>query len=117
MERRCTVVEVPLRVESAFRDMKSPLAMRPIFHQLQERAESHIFVCVLAYHLLVAIEMLLHDNGLSISWETVRKILSTHQVVTGVFLTADQRRLGLTTAGYRQTRFRASPRIVLPLES
>lgn len=81
------------RVESAFRDMKSPLAMRPIFHQLQERAESHIFVCVLAYHLLVAVEKLLHDSNMPVSWETVRKELSTHQVVSGVFVTDDQRRL------------------------
>lgn len=70
------------RVEAAFRDMKSPLAVRPIYHQLQHRVEAHIFVCVLAYHLLVAIEKLLHDAGISSSWETVRKQLSTHQVVS-----------------------------------
>jgi hypothetical protein len=36
------------RAENAFRDMKSPLAERPIFHQLERRVESHIFLCVLA---------------------------------------------------------------------
>ncbi len=41
------------RVEAAFRAMKSPLLERPIFHQLQHRVEPHIFLCVLAYHLLV----------------------------------------------------------------
>ncbi len=70
------------RVESAFRDMKSPLAVRPVYHQLQNRVEAHIFVCVLAYHLLVAIETLLKKSGISSSWETVRKQLSTHQVVS-----------------------------------
>lgn len=70
------------RVEAAFRDMKSPLAVRPVYHQLQHRVESHIFVCVLAYHLLVAIEKLLHDAGNTSSWETIRKQLSTHQVVS-----------------------------------
>jgi hypothetical protein len=44
------------RAEDAFRDMKSPLAERPIFHHLEHRVEGHIFVCLLAFHLLVAIE-------------------------------------------------------------
>ena len=42
------------RVEAAFRAMKSPLAERPIFHHLEHRTQTHIFLCVLAYHLLVA---------------------------------------------------------------
>jgi hypothetical protein len=36
------------RAENAFRDMKSPLAERPIFHHTERRTESHIFLCVLA---------------------------------------------------------------------
>ena len=40
------------RVEDAFRDMKTPLLERPIFHHLQHRVQTHIFLCVLAYHLL-----------------------------------------------------------------
>ncbi len=52
------------RAESAFRDMKSPLAERPIFHQLEQRVEAHIFLCVLAYHLLISIEKTLLDQGI-----------------------------------------------------
>ena len=44
------------RAESAFRAIKTPLAERPIFHHLEHRVETHIFLCVLAYHLMVAIE-------------------------------------------------------------
>ena len=44
------------RVEAAFRALKSPLLERPIFHQLEHRTQTHIFLCVLAYHLLVCIE-------------------------------------------------------------
>jgi transposase len=43
-------------VKNAFRTMKSPLAERPIYHKLEHRVETPIFLCVLAYHLLVAIE-------------------------------------------------------------
>jgi transposase len=72
------------RAEDAFRDMKTPLAERPIFHQLLHRVESHVFLCVLAFHLLVAIEKTLLDNGVHSSWATVRDTLKTHQVSTVV---------------------------------
>ena len=77
------------RAESAFRDMKSPLAERPIFHQLEQRVEAHIFLCVLAYHLLISIEKTLLDQGIHTSWPTVRETLKTHQVCTIVLPTSD----------------------------
>ena len=76
------------RAENAFRCMKSPLAERPIFHQVQRRVETHIFLCVLAYHLLVAIEKTLFDQGVHTSWASVRDALATHAIVT-IVLPAD----------------------------
>ncbi len=70
------------RVEDAFRDMKSPLLERPIFHHLKHRTRTHIFLCVLAYHLLAVIEQYFLDQGIHTSWATLRDELSTHQVVT-----------------------------------
>lgn len=75
------------RVEAAFRAMKSPLMERPIFHQLEHRTQTHIFLCVLAYHLLVAIEKRFLDQGIHTSWGSLRQQLSTHQVVTVVLPT------------------------------
>jgi transposase len=75
------------RAENAFRCMKSPLSERPIFHQLEHRAESHIFLCVLAYHLLVAIETTLLRQEIHTSWATVRDLLATHEIVTIVMPT------------------------------
>lgn len=72
------------RVESAFRSMKSPLAERPIFHHLERRVQTHIFLCVLAYHLLVSIEKMFLDAGIHTSWATLREQLRTHQVLTVV---------------------------------
>lgn len=77
------------RVEAAFRSMKSPLMERPIFHQLENRTQAHIFLCVLAYHLLVSIEKRFLDQGIHTSWWSVRQQLSTHQVVTVVLPTAE----------------------------
>ena len=70
------------RVEAAFRAMKSPLMERPLFHHLQRRTETHIFLCILAYHLLVAIEKKFLDQGTHTSWWSLRQQLSTHQIVT-----------------------------------
>ncbi len=77
------------RAENAFRDMKSPLAERPIFHHIERRTESHIFLCVLAYHLLIAIEKTLLDQGIHTAWPTVRDTLKTHQLCTIVLPSSD----------------------------
>ena len=81
------------RVEDAFRDMKSPLMERPIFHHLKNRTQTHIFLCVLAYHLLAAIEHRFWQAGMHTSWWTQRQHLRTHQVVTVVLHEADSDRV------------------------
>jgi transposase len=75
------------RAESAFRAIKTPLAERPIFHHLEHRVETHIFLCVLAYHLMVAVETTLGNQGVQTSWATVREQLASHSVVTLVLPT------------------------------
>ena len=72
------------RVEAAFRALKSPLLERPIFHHFEHRVQTHIFLCVLAYHLLVVIEKRFLDQGVHTSWATLREQLSTHHVLTVV---------------------------------
>ncbi|HHV79256.1 MAG TPA: transposase, partial [Firmicutes bacterium] len=86
------------RAENAFRNMKSPLAERPIFHQLADRVRAHIFLCVLAYHLLVAIEKTMQGAGIHTSWGSMREKLRTHQVVTLVLPLPDRRVLKLRKA-------------------
>jgi len=40
-------------VEQAFRTMKTTeLEMRPIYHKKEDRIRAHVFICMLAYHLL-----------------------------------------------------------------
>lgn len=86
------------RVESAFRAMKSPLLERPIFHQLASRVETHIFLCVLAYHLLATVERTFLDQGVHTSWATLREQLATHQVVTVVLPTSDGQQIRVRRA-------------------
>ncbi len=62
--------------------LKSSLAERPVFHQIEKRVQTHIFLRVLSYHLLVSMEKTLLDKGMHTSWGTVRSILETHQIST-----------------------------------
>ncbi len=86
------------RVEQAFRDLKSPLAERPIFHHLEHRVEAHIFLSVLAYHIQVAIENTLREQGDHRSWLTIREVLATHQTLTTVLPTQSGRELHVRNA-------------------
>lgn len=86
------------RVESTFRAMKSPLMERPIFHHLAHRVETHIFLCVLAYHLLAGIEKSFLDQGIHTSWASLREQLATHQVVTVMLPSSDGKQIRIRRA-------------------
>jgi transposase len=73
---------VPRQIEYAFKSMKSCLGLRPNFHQVEERVDTHMFISVLAYHLLHIIEYRLRHKGDHRSWHTIRNILKTHERLT-----------------------------------
>jgi len=77
-------------VEAAFRDMKSDLGVRPVYHQKAERTAAHLFIAVLAYHLLVSIEHELRVHGEHREWRTIRTLLSTHNRSTVVMTGKDE---------------------------
>jgi transposase len=71
-----------LKAESGFRMLKGSLGLRPNYHQLEHRVDGHIFISVLAYHLLCWIQKHLEDCNDSRSWKTIRRLLSTHSLVS-----------------------------------
>lgn len=50
-------------VEAAFRALKSELAIRLLFHQLEKRVKAHVLVAFLGYALLVTLKHLLKRRG------------------------------------------------------
>ena len=46
-----------VEVEAAFKNLKDDLQLRPIYHQLEQRIEAHIFVAFLAYCLHVTLRV------------------------------------------------------------
>jgi transposase len=83
------------RIESAFRDLKGTLDMRPVYHQKEIRVETHVFLAVLAFHLQAVIERTLKEAGDHTSWEILREELGTHHVVTTLLPTADGKTLAI----------------------
>ena len=77
------------KVEDAFRALKSDLGLRPVYHQLARRTAAHLFISVLAYHILCAIELSLRAQGDKRRWSTINDELSTHMRTTMV-LTNDK---------------------------
>ena len=77
------------KVEDAFRYMKSDLGLRPFHHRLDRRCRGHIWITILAYHLLRWTEYSLQMAGYEGTWRTVRRKLQTHCYVTLIVPTAD----------------------------
>lgn len=69
-------------LEAAFRSLKSEMGLRPIFHQKEERCDSHLFITVLAYHLLQCARTRLKQVDINYSWAMIRKLLASHGRVT-----------------------------------
>ncbi len=92
------------RVEAAFRDLKSELGFRPIYHHKKERTEAHLFIGVLAYHLLISIETTLQASGDTREWKSIRQILSTHQRSTIIMTAQDGTIYNLRITGNPEKR-------------
>jgi transposase len=79
------------QIESVFRSLKSELGIRPIYHQLQHRADAHILIAFLAYCLQITLKqrLLLHAPGLTPS--AVLEKLAEIQMIDIWIPTVDQR--------------------------
>jgi hypothetical protein len=77
-----------VRVEDAFRSMKSDHGLHPFHHQLARRCRAHIWITVLAYHLLRWTEYTLALSGYESTWRTLRRRLETHRYSTLIVPTA-----------------------------
>ena len=71
-----------LRAENGFQMLKGSVGLRPNYHQLDRRVDGHIFISVLAYHLLRWIGYTLEQAGDRRDWKTIRRLLGPHSLVT-----------------------------------
>ena len=84
------------RVEQAFKDLKGTLSIRPIWHQVEERIEAHIFVSFLAYCLHTTLRNLARGRAAGLTSEAVLKKLSNIQMIDVHLPTTDGRHVVLS---------------------
>jgi transposase len=76
-------------LEAVFRSLKSELGLRPIYHHQSQRVDGHLFISVLAYHLVHALRVQLKAQGIDLSWESLRTQLAGQERVTVVLRRED----------------------------
>jgi transposase len=69
-------------LEAVFRSLKSELGLRPIYHHKTHRVSGHLFISVLAYHLVHTIRYQLKACGITLSWEGIRRALDGQERAT-----------------------------------
>ena len=82
-------------IEQAFKELKHDLAIRPIFHQREERIKAHIFVSFIAYCLQVTLKNLARPHAGGLTPRAIVEKFSTIQMVDIHLPTTDGRRLVL----------------------
>ncbi len=83
-------------VEQAFKELKSDLAIRPIYHQRDDRIEAHIFVAFIAYCLQVTLKQRLRPLAPGLTTRAVLEKVASLQMVDLHLPTTDGRELILT---------------------
>ena len=81
------------QIEEAFKNLKGDLAVRPIFHQDEERIEAHILVAFLAYCLHVTLRHKLKLKAPGLTPRSLLEQLSAIQMLDVHFPTTDGRTL------------------------
>ena len=91
-------------LESVFRSLKSELGLRPVYHHKEERVNGHIFITLIAYHLVQTLRCQLKAQGIHDSWQTIRNKMENQQRVTVVLKREDGKTIHLRKATKAEPR-------------
>ena len=80
-------------LEAVFRCLKSELGLRPVYHHNTDRVSGHLFISVLAYHLVHTIRFQLKACNIHLGWEGLRRELAGQDRVTVELKRADGKTL------------------------
>ncbi len=83
-------------VEEAFKTLKGDLAIRPVFHQSDNRIEAHIFVAFLAYCLQITLARRLHGLAPGLTARSALQKFAAVQMIDVHLPTTDGREIILT---------------------
>jgi len=91
-------------IEATFRSLKTELGLRPVYHQKEERVTGHLFISLLAYHLVHTLRYQLKRQGIHLSWDSIRKIMATQQRITISMPTDKDKTINLRTTTKAEPR-------------
>lgn len=106
------------RVERAFRETKSTLEVRPVFHHRDNRTVGHIVGCFLALRLEVDLQRRLDERSVDTAWPDLKRDLEQVKAVE-VTLAGQRYRLRTDLGGAAAAAFAAAgvrpPAVITPL--
>src|SRR5205085_9507604 len=85
-----------VEIEAAFKNLKDDLGLRPIYHQLEQRIEAHVFVAFMAYCLHVTLRARLRPLASGLTPRAVLNKMAAIQMLDVQFPTTDGRTLILS---------------------
>ena len=103
-EQLWTTYVMLTEIEATFRSLKTELGLRPVYHQKDERVTGHLFITLLAYHLVHTLRYQLKQQGIHLSWDSIRTLMSTQQRVTLILPTDEQNIIYLRTTTRAEVR-------------
>ena len=83
-------------VEGAFKNLKDDLAIRPVYHHLEQRIEAHIFISFLAYCLYITLHKRLQPLASGLTARSALEKFAAVQMLDVIIPTSDGRDLILT---------------------
>jgi transposase len=86
------------RVEAAFRNLKTDLSIRPIFHHKENRGDAHVLFSVLAYALAVTIQLRHRQRGGTLTTAALLEALQPLGLAELSYRTSDGSRLAFERA-------------------
>jgi transposase len=78
-------------VEQAFKELKSDIGVRPVYHHKEERVDAHIFVAFLSYCLQTTLRHKLRQSASGLTAQSVLEALCRIQMLDVTFETQDNR--------------------------
>ncbi len=74
------------------------MGLRPVFHHNKDCVRGHLFISVLAYHIVHSIRFQIKASEIDLSWASLRRHLRTQQCVTVELKRADGRTIHVRRA-------------------
>jgi transposase len=103
-EQLWTTYTLLTEIEATFRSLKTDLGLRPVYHHKEDRVTGHLFITLLAYHLVHTLRYQLKRQGIHLSWDSIRNIMSTQQRLTITLPTDDNKTIHLRTTTQAEAR-------------